>query len=489
MIDRFLNSITMYNLMHQGLRVVAAYAVAASILGYLDYSVGSLLGSMIVIMIACWVLNLLFAKIFRAPVNQESAYITGMILFFLLSPATSLNDYLVLTLASAIAMASKYLLAIHKRHIFNPAAFGAFVIGLTGLTGGTAWWGGIPVMFPAIAIFGFLILRKIKRFQMFFTFIIVASLSAMVFSFKFSMPVIEMIEQLLTTWPLIFFGTIMFTEPLTTPPTKKLQLIYATLVGFLFGFPFQIGTLYATAELALLLGNIFSFAVSFKRRVILSFQNKIALAKNTYELTFKPDTRFAFNPGQYLEWTLPHYKIDSRGNRRYFTIASSPTEDTVKLGIRFSDTKSSSFKQKLLQLNAGDKIYAGQLTGDFTLPKNSNEKLAFIAGGIGITPFKSMLQYLMDKNEKRDIVLLYANKTQEEVAYTEFLNEAQNKIGLKTIHVIAKFIDEPMIRQDVSDFKDRIFYLSGPPAMVENYKKLLSKLGVKRIKTDFFPGY
>src|SRR5438067_12955651 len=104
---------------------------------------------------------------------------------------------------------------------------------------------------------------------------------------------------------------------------------------------------------------------------------------------FKPSHRLAFEPGQYMEVTLAHAKPDSRGNRRFFTIASSPTEDYLNLGVRFYED-SSSFKKALSRIDGRTTIIAGQVGGDFTLPPDPRQKLAFIAGRIGITPFRRM---------------------------------------------------------------------------------------------------
>jgi ferredoxin-NADP reductase len=203
-----------------------------------------------------------------------------------------------------------------------------------------------------------------------------------------------------------------------------------------------------------------------------------------------------------MEFTLAHPKPDSRGNRRFFTLASSPTEDSLHLGVRFY-ANSSSFKRALYRIDGRTKIIAGQIAGDFTLPRDPRQKLVFIAGGIGITPFRSMLKYLLDKHQWRDIALFYANKTADEIAYKDILSEAQTKLGIKVFYTLTNTqviprnwrglvgrIDERMIQQVVPDYQERTFYLSGPLDMVRAYEHILKNMGVKRdqIKTDFFPG-
>jgi len=301
--------------------------------------------------------------------------------------------------------------------------------------------------------------------------------------------------------PLFFFAFVMLTEPLTTPPNYVLQFIYGALVGFLYAPQFHLGGIYSTPELALLVGNIFSYVVSPKEKLILKLKEKIRITPDTYDFIFPLEKKLSFVAGQYMEWTLAHHNPDSRGNRRYFTLASSPTERNVRIGVKFYP-QSSSFKRAML--NETTDIVAASQAGDFTLIPDINEKLVFIAGGIGITPYRSMLKYLIDKNEQRDIVVLYSNKYKSEIVYKDIFDEAQEKLNIKIIYTLTDKrsiahnlngetgrIDELMIQKNVPDYKERFFYLSGPHAMVTSFEEVLNKMGVKenRIKKDFFPGF
>lgn len=204
-----------------------------------------------------------------------------------------------------------------------------------------------------------------------------------------------------------------------------------------------------------------------------------------------------------MEWTLPHKNPDVRGNRRYFTIASSPTEKDIMLGVRIIDD-GSSFKKTLLNLNTKDKISIGSLAGDFTLAKNPNLKLVFLAGGIGITPFRSMLKYLIDKGERRDIVLFHLCSNGDDFIYDDVFNEAENKIGLQMYCLLSEkenvpvnfkgefgHLSKDLLFKKVPDYRSRLFYISGSNAMVDMIKVTLKKAGVKssKIVTDYFSGY
>jgi glycine betaine catabolism B len=245
--------------------------------------------------------------------------------------------------------------------------------------------------------------------------------------------------------------------------------------------------------------------VSPKRKYLLTLKEKRQVGTDTYDFVFAPDARMAFRPGQYMEWTLAHVKSDSRGNRRYFTLASSPTESVVHLGVKFYDP-SSSFKKTMLSLAPGSAIVAGQLAGDFTLPKDPRKKLVFVAGGIGITPFRSMAKYLIDRRERRDVVLLYSNRTADEISYQDVFDEASHAFGMRTIYAItdpksplppqnmkghAGRINGALIEKEIPDYRERMFYISGTHAMVTAFQRTLHELGVSRthIRTDFFPGF
>lgn len=305
------------------------------------------------------------------------------------------------------------------------------------------------------------------------------------------------------SFPVIFFATVMLPEPLTLPPTKRRQVFYGIFTGILFSYQGHIGTFSITSETALLIGNIFSFILSPKARLKVRFIEKHKIAKDTLEFIFTKPENFYFKPGQYLEWTIPQLLTDSRGNRRYFTIASSPKDKFLKLGIKI-DEKSSSFKKFMDKISNKREITASSLAGDFVMPKDVKKKLVFIAGGIGITPFRSMIAYLCDINEKRDVTLFYANKIEDEIAYKEQFDEAKLKMNLKIVYILTDEanvpthwkgekgrLNEEILNKYLKDLKEYQFYLSGPNAMVDNYKKLLLSLGVKRVSihTDYFPGF
>jgi ferredoxin-NADP reductase/Na+-translocating ferredoxin:NAD+ oxidoreductase RnfD subunit len=494
LIDRFLNNITMYRLVMYYLIILLGIAAVFGAVGILPYDPVAIVFSSLFLVVIAWVVNGVIASFMKIPQNSESAYITALILALIITPGmpTDISTVIFLAWAAVLAMASKYIFAIDKKHLFNPAAFAVAVTALSFNQSASWWVGGNLPMMAFVIVGGLLVVRKIQRFDLALTFTAFALASDILTHNGGADPITTVQKAVLHT-PLFFFASIMITEPLTTPPTRKWRVIYGAVVGALFSPFIAIGAVHSSPELALLAGNVFSFAVSPKGKRMLTLKEKKAVSDDIYHLTFSSDKKISFRPGQYLEWTLGHEKTDGRGNRRYFTIASSPTEESVQLGVKFYEP-SSSFKKKLLSLQPGDTIMAGQLAGDFTLPKDPAQKLAFIAGGIGITPFRSMIKDLIDRRERRDIALFYSNRTSAEIAYRDVFDEAGRVFGMKAIYTVTDGggrLTADIIKKEIPDYKDRIFYVSGPHTMTNAFEKTLQEMGVARahIKTDFFPGF
>lgn len=479
-LENFLNNITMYRLVLYVLIFYLVIAILFTFFGILPFSGMDLFYSSAVFIMICWITNRIFAKLFNAPTNLESVYITALILSLIVTPINSLSGLLYIIVIGVFAISSKYIIAFRKKHIFNPAAV-ALVLSFFIFKFGGSWWIGNQYMLAPILIGGLLIVKKIKRFSLVLSFFIIYLIILVGQSLLLGNG-IQFLPSLLDS-SIFFFTFIMLTEPQTTPTTKINQIIFGGLIG--------VTCVFLSFEIALVLGNIFAYIVSPKGKLILKLKEKIKIAPDAYDFIFNLDKPFNYHAGQYMEWTNTQKAPDSRGSRRYFTLASSPTEGNLRIGVK-TYPNGSSFKNTLVNMKIGDQIVASQLSGEFILPEDNTRKLVFIAGGIGITPFRSIIKYLLEKNEKRDIVLLYSNKTQSDIVYKNLFNEASNKIGIKVLFINTDtmgYIDEKLIREKVPDFKERIFYISGPHSMVDIFEKTLRFMGVKSIKTDFFSGY
>jgi glycine betaine catabolism B len=486
--DNLLNNITMYRLVAYGLGALLLVAAGLGQLGYMSVKPLGLLTAAGMLIAVCWLTNKVLAYVWRTAANSESWLITALILTCILPPVTTARQALGVAAAGIIAMASKYLLALNRKHIFNPAAFAAAAVGLLGVLHAT-WWIAAPPLLPFTALLGLLVVRKVRQFQVAIVFGMVAGLVMLAVGKHHGYESSYIVKQALTSWPLVFFGSIMLTEPATMPPVRNWRLVYGALAGVLFASQLRVGPVATTPEISLLLANLFSYVVSPRYNLLLTLKSRHELSPGTYDFVFEPDRQPTFKPGQYLEWTLPHTKVDSRGNRRTFTIASSPTEPNVRLGVRFAE-RSSSFKQALLSLRPGDTLMAGHLAGNFTLPDDTDAKLVFIAGGIGITPFRSMLKYVVDTKQQRDIILFYVVRGSGDICYRDVLMKAEQQ-GVQVIVLGPGMLTRKLIEEKAPDYQGRTFYLSGANVRVDEYRRLLTEMRVPshRIIADHFSGY
>jgi len=222
-------------------------------------------------------------------------------------------------------------------------------------------------------------------------------------------------------------------------------------------------------------GNLFSYLVSPSYKLRLALKERHTIGHEIVSFSFQKPAWSRQRPGQYMEWTLPVSQADSRGARRYFSLASSPTEDEIMVAARFPQ-RANRFKEDMLAMTPGAIITAGELAGDFTLPRNLRKPLALVAGGIGITPFRSMLKCLSDRREKRDIVLVYSASRQDQLVFGDVIAEAQRKIGLKVVTTVTDAarvlpgwtgrrgsISAEMIREEIPDAARRLFPRLGSP--------------------------
>ena len=164
---------------------------------------------------------------------------------------------------------------------------------------------------------------------------------------------------------------------------------------------------------------------------------------------------------------------------------------------------SSSYKKALLALDKDIEIVASQLAGDFVLPDDPQQRVVLIAGGIGVTPFRSMIKYLLDNRHRRPITLFYSAATVNDFVYKDVFDRAQVELGIKTIYSVTDHNNLPsswtgqvgrispqMIKSAVPDYRNCLFYISGPRGMVDSLTDTLHKLGIAgyQIKTDYFAG-
>jgi ferredoxin-NADP reductase len=231
-------------------------------------------------------------------------------------------------------------------------------------------------------------------------------------------------------------------------------------------------------------------------------KEKREVAKGTLMVVFDlGGEHFDFIPGQYfwVEILDPPYD-DERGPRRHISVVTSPTERGVLgLATRLRDT---AFKRSLRELELGDEIEVEEPKGSFLLPPETDREYVFVAGGIGITVFRSMLRYIADKDLPYRVMLIYSNRDRESTAFLDELQELEEEIpGLRVVLVMtqdegwdgeSRRLDADVLRDLVDGELDRYtFLVAGPPGMTESVSEKIKDAGVpeEQVLASKFAGY
>jgi ferredoxin-NADP reductase len=208
-----------------------------------------------------------------------------------------------------------------------------------------------------------------------------------------------------------------------------------------------------------------------------------------------------FRPGQYFWVTLldPPYD-DEKGPKRHISVVTSPTERGV-LGLA-TRIRDSAFKRSLAELPEGAEVEVEQPKGSFVLPEETDRLCVFIAGGIGITVFRSMLRYIADKGLPHRVTLVYSNRDRESTAFYDELRELE--AANPNLDVVITMTEDPgwegetrridadMLRDHLGEELDSYTYLvAGPPAMVDGVAEALQGAGIPedQVRPARFSGY
>lgn len=203
---------------------------------------------------------------------------------------------------------------------------------------------------------------------------------------------------------------------------------------------------------------------------------------NAMSFFFKPPELFEWQAGQFLKYWLPD------GQSHYFTIASPPYSGEIQITTRLTGSE---FKRALQSLKVGDTIDASVPDGDFVWANSSLPKL-WLAGGIGVTPFHSILLERDFAGEQLNLHLIYANRTAEVTYQAEFEDLASRHSELQITYLTGEPLTLSKIRNIYPAVHEALIYLSGPEPMVEvlgDEMRAKLKLGDGQLKQDFFPNY
>jgi len=233
-----------------------------------------------------------------------------------------------------------------------------------------------------------------------------------------------------------------------------------------------------------------------------TIKDREEVAKDTLKVDFDlQGEEVTFRPGEFFNIDLidPPYD-DEKGPHRHFSIVNSPNEKgIITMVTRERDT---AFKRSLMDMELGSEVEIGKIAGeDFTLPDDTRRPLVFIAGGIGIAPFISMLRYVMEEGLAYDITLLYSNREKESSAFLDEIEErAAGNVNLELVLIMTddpswegetRRIDAELIADYLENPPSRAYMIAGPPGMNKEISAELEKLGVEKkyIKASNFAGY
>jgi ferredoxin-NADP reductase len=227
-----------------------------------------------------------------------------------------------------------------------------------------------------------------------------------------------------------------------------------------------------------------------KNRIQAKIKNRKKVAEGTYKVDFSVAEKVDFIAGQHTGVWLPKFiHEDSRGNFRLFSICSSPN-NKKEISITFRD-RGSGFKRTLLELPIGTEVNLMKPAGFFVLPADGKQKVGFIAGGIGITPFMSMINFATEEKTTNKIVLYYVNSSAETAAFLPELKELEKKnknFSLNNFIGREKFTEAMKKMKNQEEF---LWYIAGPPGMVAEMRNILflNKVNPAKILTEEFEGY
>lgn len=232
-------------------------------------------------------------------------------------------------------------------------------------------------------------------------------------------------------------------------------------------------------------------------------QDRYLVAERTMAFQLEKPTGFTFKPGQWIDITLVHpFEVDAGGKVRGFSIASAPADDFLLVATRMRDT---AFKQEFGKMPLGSEVEITMPGGSFNLHKNPERAAIFLAGGIGVTPVRSILRHAAHEKLEHKIVFFFINSTPERAPFLKELEDLQREnTHYKLVATMTRMeeskeawngergkVDQAVLEKYTRDAKSPIYYVVGPPGMVRATQKMLEEAGCDSddIRTEGFGGY
>ncbi|HQV17290.1 MAG TPA: oxidoreductase [Gordonia sp. (in: high G+C Gram-positive bacteria)] len=460
-----------------------AFLVAATDdeFGYLP---ADLFKSLVTVIVVFATVSFAGAAIVQVPPNSDSWLITALILFFVMPVATDSATWKTAAIGAAAAAASKYVLVWRRRLIFNPVVVGAIVCyalmyaDIGGLMFISWWVAAEPLLVPMLVI-GALLVIVLRIWELVGVFL-AASVITLLIAGQFT--AVPDAGMWLKSTPVLFLGTIMLPEPLTSPPTRITTLIYGALVGVLLHsqLTFEVSSAYEFSfdpEIALAFGCLFAFAVRLSsgtaRRIPLSATTEPS-ATGTYVVAAEPTGDAPmFVPGQWATLSAPSWSMPVwHSSRRVFSFSSVPGADSAEFSFT-TGPHPSPFKARLISDQKA--AFIDNQGGDFVVkPADfATDRIVLIASGIGITPYISMLRtWLAAGTDLSPVVLVHMVGDDSRRVYRDVLAAAAVR-GAR-VEIIENPDASPQAIDRIVDLSHELaaagppprYYISGVPGFV-----------------------
>lgn len=225
-------------------------------------------------------------------------------------------------------------------------------------------------------------------------------------------------------------------------------------------------------------------------RTSLTFKAKKQITPGVWSFSFVPDKLPEWKAGQHVVLFLKN--TEGKRSRRAFSISSAPSEGLITITTRVQDTGSSSFKTMLKKLKKGDKVFMRGPVGKLTLDESTETEYAFLATGIGITPFRAILKEMSEQGVKNKVTLFFAGNKENHFFRDELseLNAKMPNLKIRYIYYPERLMGSTIEEQLSEKLLSTVFFLSGSSKMIKSYRRTLTGLGVHRrnIKSDTFIG-
>ncbi|MFT3944607.1 MAG: hypothetical protein QM705_12415 [Ancrocorticia sp.] len=488
----------MYHVVLCALAVLAGASFVASVAGWLYYSPAELAAPLAVVLVVTLGVSRLAARIWRAETHDASSLITALLLFFILKPGLEAGDLIAAVIGASAAALSKFVIAWRGRHLLNPAAFGAFVVTVSGV-GASYWWIGSSLLVWVVVPVAAVVVIRLRQTLVASVVVLAGIAVYMVSAMTWGSGALEALQMGVASTALVFFAAFMVTEPLTLPPRRWQRLVVAVVTGVLFAAPISLGVFSMSPQLALLVGNLIGFAFGQRRAVSLTLAETRRSADGTVELEFEAAAPISFQAGQAIELHVPGVGLGNLGgSRRVFSLVSAPSDGSqVRVAFMLPEHPSAA-KQQLVSMKPGDKLQATGVAGDFTRPSN-DQPVLMLAAGIGVTPFISWLREARSRGHQQQAVLVWAVRDPEAAHFRHELGDLGAQVVLvsrdEPSHLNSheswagpERLNSERVATLLPDLGQRNVYISGGPQFVADFRRGL-KSHARRIQTDAFAGY